>query len=201
MNIAVFVSGNGSNLQALIEAESRGDISPGKISLVVCDNPQAYALERAAKAGKKVFVLEAEKGKAREEYDRQVAERLEKEEIGGIVLAGFMRILSGEVIDRYKNRILNIHPSLLPKFKGARSIKDAFEAGTKETGVTVHFVTSELDAGPIILQEKVSVDEGETLETLKEKIHRIEHKVYPEVVKLFTRGKLKIQGDKVEIKE
>ncbi len=201
MNIAVFASGNGSNLQALIDAEEKSELDKGKITLVVSDKPEAFALKRAQKAGISTFILEGTSFKSREEYDKKVHQRLQEEDIGLIVLAGFMRILSDFFVDEYRGRILNIHPALLPSFKGAHGIKDAFESGVKVTGVTVHFVTKELDAGPIILQRSLKVEENDTLDTVEEKIHGIEHKLYPEAVRLFVQGKLEIVGEKVKIKE
>ena len=196
MKIAVFVSGNGSNLQALIDAQ---DLSGGEIVLVVSDKPQARALERAEKAGIKTFILEAEGFDSREEYDEAIIEQLDKEGIEFIVLAGFMRILSAGFVDKYYGKIVNIHPSLLPAFKGTHGIRDAFEQGADTTGVTVHFVDRDLDAGPIILQEEVKIEEADTLESLEEKIHVVEHKLYPKAVRFFVEGKLKIEGNKVRI--
>ncbi|MFC1643897.1 phosphoribosylglycinamide formyltransferase [Candidatus Omnitrophota bacterium] len=200
MKIAVFVSGNGSNLQALIDAEKKGELADGRIVLVVCDKPGAFALERAKKADIKTFVLEAV-DQSREEYDKKVLQKLRETKIELVVLAGFMRILSDHFVDEYKSRILNVHPALLPSFKGASGIKDALEHGVKSTGVTVHFVDKKLDSGPIILQAHVKVDDADTLETLEEKIHVEEHKLYPEAVRLFVRGKLKVDGRKVRILE
>ena len=201
MNIAVFVSGNGSNLQALIDAESKGELAGGRITLVISDKPEAYALKRAEKAGIKTSVIEAEKEEKRDEYDKKVIEELEEEKIELVVLAGFMRILSDPFVEKYAGRMMNIHPAILPSFKGAHGIKDAFEHGVKVTGVTVHFVTSELDSGPIILQEKVEIREDDTLDTLEERIHEAEHRLYPEAVRLFVKGKLLVEGRKVKIKK
>jgi len=199
MNIAVLASGNGTNLQALIDAEKRGELSGGKITLVAGDKPKAFALERAKKAGIRTFVLEAEPGQSREEYDSKLLAGLKESKTELVVLAGFMRILGDRFVDEYEGRILNIHPALLPSFAGAHGIKDALEHGVKVTGVTVHFVNKELDAGPVILQEKVSIGEDDTLESLEEKIHKVEHRLYPEAVRLFVEGKLKIEGRKVRI--
>ena len=201
MNIAVLVSGNGSNLQALIDAESKGELAGGRITLVISDKPEAYALKRAEKAGIKTSVIEAEKEEKRDEYDKKVIEELEEEKIELVVLAGFMRILSDPFVEKYAGRMMNIHPAILPSFKGAHGIKDAFEHGVKVTGVTVHFVTSELDSGPIILQEKVEIREDDTLDTLEERIHEVEHRLYPEAVRLFVKGKLLVEGRKVKIKK
>lgn len=200
MNIAVLASGNGTNLQALMDAEARGELAGGKIALVVSDNPDAYALERARDRGVKTFILEKTGFKNREEYDKAIVKRLCEEKIELVVLAGFMRILSPYFVDEYKGRIINIHPALLPSFRGAHGIKEAYEHGVKVTGVTVHFVTKELDSGPIILQSGVEIAEDDDMDTLEEKIHKVEHRLYPEAVRLFVQGRLRIEGRKVKIK-
>lgn len=198
MNFAVFVSGHGSNLQAIIDAVKSGRIK-ARLALVVSDKKDAYALERARKAGIKALILNPKDFAGREEFDKAVIRRLQKEKIGLIVLAGFMRILSEHFIHTYRNKILNIHPSLLPQFKGAHAIKDAFEAGVKTTGVTVHFVNEDLDSGPVILQETVEVVQGESVEQLEEKIHKVEHRLYPKAIDLFVRGKLAITDGRGEV--
>ncbi|MFH1791103.1 MAG: phosphoribosylglycinamide formyltransferase [Candidatus Omnitrophota bacterium] len=200
MNIAVFVSGNGSNLQAIIDAASKG-AAPYKVALVVSDRADAYALKRASAAGIGTLVADPKKYASREEYDRAVTEALEKKDIGLIVLAGFMRLVSPFFVRKYKHRIINIHPSLLPSFKGTRGIRDAYDYGVKITGVTVHFVDEELDHGPIILQGAVTVEENDTAESLEEKIHKLEHKLYPEAVRLFALGKLEIKARHVSVKK
>lgn len=199
MKIAVFVSGNGSNLQALIDAEKSGTLSTGKLAIVVSDKPEAFALKRADKAGIKTFILEAKEFSSREDYDKRLLAKLKDEGVELVVLAGFMRILSPVFIREYRGRIINIHPALLPSFKGTHGIKDAFEYGVKTTGVTVHFVEEDLDAGPVILQSSVQIESTDTIESLEEKIHREEHKLYPEAVRLFVEGKVKLNGRKVEI--
>lgn len=199
MKIAVLASGNGSNLQALMDAEERGELAGGKIVLVVSDKPEAFALKRAEKKGIETFVLEKKGFSFREEYDKAVVKRLCEAGIELIVLAGFMRILSNYFLTEYKDKIINIHPALLPSFKGEHGIKDAYEGGVKITGVTIHFVTEELDGGPVILQSIVKIEDNDTLETLEEKIHKEEHRLYPEAVRLFVQGKLKIDGQKVRI--
>jgi len=198
MNLAVFVSGNGTNLQAIIDAVSRGKIR-AKIALVVSDNDGAYALTRAKKANIEAFVLSPKTFKSREDYDKEIIRELKKRDIDLVVLAGFMRLLSPTFVKAYKNKIMNLHPALLPSFRGTRGIKDALEHGVKQTGVTVHFVDEKLDNGPVIMQEAVSIDENDTLDSLEEKIHRIEHRLYPEAIRLFVEGKLKIEERKVRI--
>lgn len=200
MNIAVFVSGKGSNLQALIDAEKEDGLAGGRITLVVSDRKDAYALERAERAGIKTVVLEAAAASSREAYDAKVDAELERAEVEFVVLAGFMRILSGPFVKKYSGRMINIHPSLLPDFKGAHGIRDAFNAGVKTTGVTVHFVTEDVDDGPVILQVPVRIEDGDTVETLEEKIHAEEHKLYPKAVRLFVEGRMWVDGKKVKIK-
>jgi phosphoribosylglycinamide formyltransferase-1 len=201
MNIAVFVSGNGSNLQALIDAQAEGGLGGGKIKLVVCDKNRAIALKRAEKAAIRTFVPDFAVFDSRENFETAIMKELSKEGIELVVLAGFMRLLSGAFIRQYENRILNIHPSLLPSFKGVYGIRDAFDYGVKITGVTVHFVNEELDAGPIIIQKEVKLRQDDTFQSLEKKIHAVEHKIYPEAVKLFVEGKLVLEGNKVKITE
>jgi len=199
MNVAVLCSGSGTNLQAIIDSVKSGSI-PAKIALVLSDKKDAYALERAKKAGIETVVLNPKDYKSREDFDKEVAKNLKQRNIGLVVLAGFMRLLSPYLIKEYRNKIINIHPALLPSFKGTHGIKDALDYGAKVTGVTVHFVDEHLDNGPIILQECVGIKEGDTEEILLERIHKVEHKIYPEAVKLFAEGRLNLEGRRVIIK-
>ncbi|MDP3790557.1 MAG: phosphoribosylglycinamide formyltransferase [Candidatus Omnitrophota bacterium] len=199
MNIAVLCSGSGTNLQAIIDNVKSGYI-PAKIAFVLSDKPDAFALERAKKSGVETTVLNPKDYKTREEFDKEIIKNLKKQDVGLVVLAGFMRLLSPYFIKEYKNRIVNIHPALLPSFKGTHGIKDALDYGVKVTGVTVHFVDEHLDNGPIILQRAVEVKKDDTEETLLERVHGEEHKIYPEAVKLFAEGRLKIEGRRVVIK-
>jgi len=196
MNFAVFVSGHGTNLQAIINAVKKGAIK-AKIGLVVSDNPKAYALKRAKKAKIRSVVIQREDFPDREGFDREVIRHLGREKIGFIVLAGFMRILSPLFIRKYRNRILNIHPALLPAFKGTQAIKDAFYSGRDTTGVTVHFVDEKIDHGPVIMQKSLKISRHDTLATLEKKIHTIEHKIYPKVIQLFVQGRIKVVKGKV----
>jgi len=198
MNIAVFCSGNGSNLQAIIDAKNRVYLK-ADIRVVVSDVPGCYALTRAEKAGIKTFIIERKDFRSKKEFEARILEKLKVEDIGLIVLAGYMCLLSKNFINQYKYKILNIHPALLPAFKGTQGIKDAFLYGVKVTGPTVHFVTEEMDSGPIILQAPVMVMEDDTEETLAEAIHREEHKIYPMAIQLFIEGRLRIEGRKVKI--
>ena len=198
MNIAVFCSGSGTNLQAIIDSQKKGYIK-AEIKLVVSDTPGCYALKRAENSGVKTVVVERKNYKAKKDFEAEIINVLKKEGIGLIVLAGYMRMLSEDFIRAYENKILNIHPALLPSFKGTHGIRDAFEYGAKITGPTVHFVTKDMDAGPIILQSPVKVTEDDTEETLAGAIHEEEHKIYPRAIQLFVDGKLKIEGRRVRI--
>jgi phosphoribosylglycinamide formyltransferase-1 len=198
MNIAIFASGKGTNFQAIINAVKSGKLKV-KIALLVCDNPNAPALTRAKKAGIKVALVERNDFSSREDFEKEIISHLWENKIELIVMAGFMRMLSTILVRAYKGRIINIHPALLPAFKGSVAIKDAFDYGVKVTGVTVHFVDEEMDHGAIILQKEVKVDESDTLCSLEEKIHRAEHKVYPEAIRLIQKGKLSISGRKVKV--
>ena len=196
--LAVLASGFGSNLQAIIEQSQDLDIN-GEIVLVFSNNENAYALERAKKYGIKSASFNPGQFESRQDYDKELLALLKNEKIDLIVMAGYLLLVGQEIIREFSNRIINVHPALLPSFKGIHSIKDAFDYGVKVTGVTVHFVEEELDAGPIISQEVVIITEDDTIETLEEKIHRIEHKIYPLAVKYSCNGRLAINGRKVEI--
>jgi phosphoribosylglycinamide formyltransferase-1 len=144
--------------------------------------------------------LSARRFKSREDFDKEIVRNLKARNVELVVLAGFMRLLSSYFIRQYRNRIMNIHPALLPSFKGTHGIKDALEYGVKVTGPTVHFVDEDLDHGPIILQKAVEIKEGDTEETLLGRVHAEEHRIYPEAVKLFAEGKLKVEGRKVRVR-
>ncbi len=196
--IAVFVSGFGSNLQAIIDYAGSNDLD-GEIALVFSNKSDAHALERAKKHGIKTKFIDPKKFESREQFDLKVIELLKMEKIDLVVLAGYMFLFTTKFINEFKDKILNIHPSLLPSFKGIHGIKDAYEYGVKVTGVTVHFVEEDLDSGPIVLQEAVSIEQEDSLESLEEKIHKAEHKIYPEAVKYFCEDRLKIEGRRVRV--
>lgn len=196
--IAVFASGFGSNLQALIDYNNKHGLN-GDIVLVFSNNKDAFALVRAKKNNIKAVFMDPTRYSSREKYDSKIIEMLEEEKIDLVVLAGYMLLLSQEFVHRFKNKILNIHPALLPSFKGTHGIKDAYRYGVKVTGVTVHFVDEDLDRGPIILQEAVDIDPDDSVEELEGKIHKVEHKIYPEAVKYFCEDRLEIDGRRVKI--
>lgn len=198
MNIAVLCSGNGSNLQAIIDKVKSGYI-PAKIALVVSDKKDAFALERAKKAQIETLVLNSKDFRSREDFDKEIIRQLKEKQVGLVVLAGFMRLLSGHFIKEYRNKIINIHPALLPCFKGTHGVKDALNYGVKVTGPTVHFVDEKLDNGPIILQATVAIKDDDTASSLLERVHKEEHRIYPEAIKLFVEGKLKIEGRRVRV--
>jgi len=198
MNFAVFASGFGSNLQAIIKAVKKGKLK-ARLALVVSDNKKAYALKLAKRAGIKNIFIDPALYKSKEDFEQEILKQLKLEKVDLIVLAGFMRIIGKTLLSNYPNSILNIHPALLPSFKGAHGIKDAFEYGVRITGVTVHFLDERMDHGPIILQGVIKVDDSDTLESLEKKIHQLEHKLYPEAIRLVAEGKAKINGRKVKI--
>jgi phosphoribosylglycinamide formyltransferase-1 len=198
MNIAIFCSGSGTNLQAIIDSCKSGAIS-AEIALVVSDKKSAFALVRAKARGIETLVLDPKNFTSRDDFDREILSHLKAKKISLVVLAGYMRLLSEHFIKEYKNKIINVHPALLPAFKGTHGIKDALEYGSKITGVTVHFVDEKLDNGPIILQKAVEIEDDDTEESLLEKLHKEEHKIFPEAIKLFTQGKLRVEGRRVKI--
>jgi phosphoribosylglycinamide formyltransferase 1 len=196
--LAVLASGFGSNLQAIIDQAQNLDIN-GEIVLVFSNNENAYALQRAKKHGIKSVSFNPGQFESRQDYDKELLALLKNEKIDLILMAGYLLLVGSDMINEFSGRMINVHPALLPSFKGIQGIKDAFDYGVKVTGVTVHFVEEELDAGPIISQEAVIITEDDTIETLEEKIHKIEHKIYPLAVKYFCNGRLVINGRKVEI--
>ncbi len=197
---AVFASGNGSNLQAIIDAVKAGEIN-AELALVFCDRRKAFALKRAKDAGIPTLVLIRKDYATPQSYERDIVIHLKEMDIDFIVLAGYMKIFSPFLVRTYPNQILNIHPALLPAFKGARGIKDTFTYGAKVAGVTIHFVDDKMDHGPIIIQEAFRVSERETLESLEERIHQVEHKIYPRVIAMYVDGRLKVTGRRVKILE
>ena len=198
MNIAVLVSGRGSNLQAMIDSIENGYLK-ARISVVVSDVGDAYALERARKHGIEAVFVDPEIYSSKDMYEKQVLAVLKKHNAELMLLAGYMKILGKILLSAYKDRILNIHPALLPAFAGLHAQKQAFDYGVKVAGCTVHFVDEKLDGGAIILQRCVDVKEDDTDEALTERILEQEHKIYPEAVKLFVENRLRIEGRKIKI--
>jgi len=200
VNIGILVSGSGTNLLAIIEAIKAGKID-GVIRIVISDKPHAFALRRARFYNIKTNSINPEGFDNREEYDREIVSILKEKEVDLVVLAGYMKILTPYFINEYKNRIMNIHPALLPSFPGLHVQKKAIDHGVKVSGCTVHFVDEGLDSGPIIIQKAVKVKENDTEETLAKRILEEEHKIYPRAIQLFAQGRLTIKERKVFIKE
>ena len=192
--IVVLVSGNGSNLQALIDNCSQNLIA-GKIIGVICNDPNAFAIRRADNHSIPCEIIDHRKFLSREEFDHRVLNSLVKMQPDLIVLAGFMRILTNIIIDRFENKIINIHPSLLPKYPGLDTHKKVVENNDKFHGVTIHFVNSELDAGKIIAQGKIKVKKSENISKLIERIHKIEHDLLPYIVNKFATLEIEKQND------
>ena len=199
INIGVLVSGRGTNLQSIIDAIREGKIE-GRISIVISDNRKAFALKRAEKSNIETRYIDFKSFKNREDYDKKIVEYLKEKNVDLVVLAGYMRILSPYFIKMYKNRIMNIHPALLPSFPGLHAQRQAVEYGVKVSGCTVHFVDEGVDSGPIILQKSVEVSADDTEESLAERILKEEHHIYPKVIQLFCQGRLIIKGRRVFIK-
>jgi phosphoribosylglycinamide formyltransferase-1 len=191
--LGVLISGRGSNLQAIIDAVAGGRLD-ASIAVVVSNKPNAGGLERASAAGIETAVLEHTAYDSREAYDLTLVETLGRYQVDLVCLAGFMRLLSPVIIDAFPNRILNVHPSLLPAFPGMHGQTQAIEYGTKVAGATVHIVTPELDAGPIVLQATVPVEDDDTPESLAARILEQEHRIYPEAIGLVLAGGWRIEG-------
>jgi len=201
MKIGVIGSGNGSNFQAIADAIGRGDLKGVTISVVISDNPDAYILERANKLGIKSLYINPGKYKTKlePEVEKQYAGALKDNGVELVVLAGFMRIVKGHLLEPYKGRIINIHPSLLPSFPGLASFKQAYDYGVKITGCTVHFVDSGMDTGPIIGQRCVPICEDDTPEKVHERIQEEEHILYPRCIQFIADNKISILGRRVKI--
>jgi len=202
--IGFLVSGRGSNLEAILDAVDRRYITKGEVRVVVSNKPGVGALEIAKKHGVPTAVLD-DKGlpKMDPEYDAKTMATLEAHGVnsrdGLVALAGYFRILGSQFVEIYKNRIMNVHPALLPSFPGLEPQKRALEHGVKVSGATVHFAAKDVDSGPIILQAHVPVRDDDTVDTLSERILSQEHRIYPEAIRLFTEGKVKVEGRRVTL--
>ena len=190
--IGVLVSGRGSNLQALLDAATANALG-GAVAVVISNIEDAFALERARRASVPALFLD-HRGRAREDFDREVAERLREHEVELICLAGFLRRLSAAFLAEFPGRVLNIHPSLLPAFPGLAAQRQALEYGAKVSGATVHLVDEGLDSGPVVLQEAVPVLESDTVESLSARILEVEHRLYPRAVRLLLEGGYRLEG-------
>lgn len=187
-NIAIFASGSGSNFQAIVDAVQAKQLS-ANLSLLVCDQPGAYVIERAREAEISTFVFNAKDYPNKEAYEEEIVMLLKNKQVDLIVLAGYMRLVGSTLLSEYEGRIINIHPSLLPDFPGKDAIGQALAANAKWSGVTIHFVDEGMDTGPVIVRERVRIEENETRESLQWKIQEIEHKLYPSILQmLLTKG-------------
>ena len=191
--LGVLISGRGSNLQSIMDAVATGRLA-ATIALVVSNNPDAFGLERASLAGIETVTLEQKAFPSRETYDAALVDVLQRYDVGLVCLAGFMRLLGASFVEAFPNRILNIHPSLLPAFPGLHGQLQALRHGVKISGATVHIVTPELDAGPIVLQASVAVEENDTVDTLSERILVEEHRIYPEAIGILLDGRWRVEG-------
>jgi len=200
IKIAVLVSGRGSNLQAIIDAIESKELD-ARIVAVISDKEDAFALERARNHKIDAIFIDSKKFKTKEDFDRKIMEYLRKYNVDLILLAGYMRVITPEFVRSYKNKIMNIHPALLPSFPGLHAQKQALDYGVKVSGCTVHFVDEEVDHGPIIIQLAVPVLENDTEESLSKRILEQEHKIYATAVKLFAENKLRVEGRKVRVVE
>ena len=199
-SIAVLVSGRGTNLQAIIDSMERGELAGARISLVLTDVEDAYALERARKHNIDALYLNPKMFSGRKEFDRAIVERLQKRSIDLVCLSGFMRILGKQFIEAYSGRIINIHPSLLPAFPGLHPQRQALDYGVKQSGCTVHFVDESVDGGAIILQSVVDIADGDDVDSLSRRILEQEHHIYPKAIQLIMENRLIVSGRTVRLK-
>lgn len=189
--IVVLISGSGSNLQAMVDAQARNELG-GEIVAVVSNRPDVFGLERAQNASIPAETLDHKAFESREAFDTALAKAIDQYQPDLVVLAGFMRILTPGFVNHYSGRLLNIHPSLLPKYPGLNTHQRAIDAGDSEHGATVHFVTPELDGGPPILQGKIAIQTDDTADALQQRIHTIEHKIYPLAVRWCCEGRVEL---------
>jgi phosphoribosylglycinamide formyltransferase 1 len=191
--LAVFASGNGSNLQAIVDGCASGEIK-ARVAFVFSDKKDAFALTRAEKVGIPTVQISPKTYATREEYDTVVAQTVRERTVDWVILAGFMRILTPKFVRPFLGKIINIHPALLPAYPGTHSIERAYEAKEKRIGVTVHFVDEGVDTGPIILQDSIEVNPGESLESVTERVHELEHRLYPAAITRVLEGKARFKG-------
>ena len=200
MELGVLISGSGTNLQSIIDNIATGSLD-AHIALVVSSNPTAYGLQRAQEAGIPILAMEVSDYEDADAADAKIVAALQQAGVEYVAMAGYMRMVRRPLLEAFPNRIINLHPALLPSFVGAHGIADAFNYGVKITGITMHFANADMDAGPIIAQQVVEVREDDTEETLEERIHAAEHQLYPQVLQLIAQGKVSVEGRKVKIAE
>ena len=198
MRLSVLASGGGSNLQAILDGCANGSI-PAEVALVVCNVPGAGAVERAKQAGVPCLVLPHKSAPSREVYDDRLVQELQKARVELVCLAGFMRLVTPVLLRAFENRILNIHPALLPAYPGMHGVRQAISGGARISGCTVHLVDEGTDSGPIVMQAAVPVLDGDTEETLAARILAQEHRLYPRAISLFAEGRVRIDGRRVRI--
>ena len=197
--IVVLASGSGSNFQSLIDNVERGFISKSRIVIAVSDKIDAHALERARKHKIEALYLNPKDYPSREDYDRKIVQEMKARKVDLVLLAGYMRIVTPALLNEFPNAVMNIHPALLPSFPGLHAQKQALDWGVKVSGCTVHYVDSQVDHGPIIIQAAVPVEEGDTEETLAARILKQEHRIYPQAVKWHVEGKLALKDRRVTV--
>ena len=201
LKIAVLASGRGSNFQSIIDSIENGYIRDAAMDLLITDREDAFARQRAVKHGIESLYLDPKDYGSKDEYFESMAEILKKRGTGLIALAGFMRIVRAPLIEAFPNRILNIHPALLPSFPGLHGQEQAFDYGVKISGCTVHFVDEGMDTGPVIIQAAVPVYSDDTGDSVSERILKYEHKIYPHAIRMFVEGRIEVRGRKVFIKD
>ena len=199
-DVCVLISGGGTNLQALIDA-ARSPVCPFAVTQVISDKPDAYGLTRARDAGIATRVVERRRGEPRDAFDARLADAVDAAAPGLVILAGFMRIIGGRLVDDYAGRMLNIHPALLPRYKGLDTHRRCLEAGDPLHGTTVHFVTAELDGGPPVLQAELTVRADDDVASLTARVQALEHRIYPMAARWFAEGRLRLDEDRVLLDE
>ena len=195
IKLGVLISGSGTNLQAIIDAIAAGKLD-AEVAVVISSRPDAYGLVRAQEAGIQTIALSRDVYANTDTANMAIATELTRAGCDYVVMAGYMRMVTEPILAAFPDRVINLHPALLPSFKGAHAIQDAFDAGVKVTGVTVHFANAEYDKGPIIAQRPVVVDEDDTLDSLEAKIHAVEHVLYPETLQLVAEGRVNVGIDR-----
>lgn len=198
LRLGILISGSGTNMQAILDATREGRLD-AEVAVVISNHEDAYGLERARKAGVPAVWLDRTPYSTFHAYNDALLKTLREHEVDTVVMAGYMRLLGKQVLDAFPDRVVNIHPALLPSFAGANGIRDAFEYGVKVTGVTVHFANENFDEGPIIAQEAVEVTEEDTIESLEAKVHAAEHRLYPHALQLLAEGRVSIDGRRAHV--
>lgn len=199
MKLAVFASGSGSNFEAIVKAIEEGRLTGAEVALLVCDKPGAYVLERAARYGVPTFVFDPKQYPDKAAFETEIVEKLREADVSFVVLAGYMRLVGDVLLTAYEDRIINLHPSLLPAFPGKDAIGQAVTYGVKVTGVTVHFVDAGLDTGPIIAQQPVIIEPQDNCETLAARIHSVEHDLLVQTLQQIIHGQITLVGHQVHI--